>query len=293
MTADRDSAPLDLPATYDAAATEAAIYARWQDAGVFTAQPRRTTALGGDRDPFVMLMPPPNVTAVLHMGHGLNNTVQDVLVALARACRGDEALWLPGTDHAGIATQNVVEKQLAARGRQDALRPRAARRSSRARPRSSSRPAATILQQLARDRRVVRLDAHARTRSRPSCQRAVREAFVRLHERRPDLPAGTASSTGARAASRRSPTRRPSPRRRRAALYHITLSRRRRRRRARITVATTRPETMLGDVAVAVHPDDERYRDLIGRTVTLPIVDRRDPRHRRRRTPIPRSAPAS
>src|SRR6266567_4277140 len=109
----------ELPPQYDPAVTESAIYRDWADAGVFTAQRQRSRRVGGDREPFVIVMPPPNVTAVLHMGHGLNNTVQDVIVRWRRMS-GDEALWVPGTDHAGIATQNVMEKQLAAEGKSKA-----------------------------------------------------------------------------------------------------------------------------------------------------------------------------
>ncbi|HVF41201.1 MAG TPA: class I tRNA ligase family protein, partial [Gemmatimonadaceae bacterium] len=105
----------DLPTQYDSAATETTLYREWEEAGVFVAHPDRSRRSGGDRETFVIVMPPPNVTAVLHMGHGLNNAVQDVIVRWRRMC-GDEALWLPGTDHAGIATQNVIEKQLAAEG---------------------------------------------------------------------------------------------------------------------------------------------------------------------------------
>src|ERR1700712_4636241 len=105
----------DLPAHYDPGQTERAFYERWVEAGVFSAEEKSSRRNGGDRDPFVVIMPPPNVTSVLHMGHGLNNTVQDVIVRWRRMA-GDETLWLPGTDHAGIATQNVVEKQLANEG---------------------------------------------------------------------------------------------------------------------------------------------------------------------------------
>src|SRR5688500_12731380 len=119
-----------LSAQYDPAATESAIYSRWLQAGCFTADAsrvRRTPPGTGadaserdEREPYTLAMPPPNVTAILHVGHGLNNTVQDVLVRWARM-KGREALWVPGTDHAGIATQNIVEKQLAKEGftRQD------------------------------------------------------------------------------------------------------------------------------------------------------------------------------
>ncbi|HEY3585221.1 MAG TPA: class I tRNA ligase family protein, partial [Casimicrobiaceae bacterium] len=106
----------DLAPQYDPTQLDTALYARWKAAGVFTAHADRTTRLGGDRVPFVIVIPPPNVTAVLHMGHGLNDTVQDVIVRWRRMA-GDEALWVPGTDHAGIATQNVIERQLAQEGR--------------------------------------------------------------------------------------------------------------------------------------------------------------------------------
>ena len=119
-----------LSVQYDPATTEPAIYARWVQAGCFTADASRVrrARVGsdgrppgqGDREPYTLVMPPPNVTAILHVGHGLNNTVQDVLVRRGRM-KGRETLWVPGTDHAGIATQNIVEKQLAREGlsRQD------------------------------------------------------------------------------------------------------------------------------------------------------------------------------
>src|SRR4029079_6189868 len=101
-----------LPAQYDPAATEAAIYARWLEAGCFTVHAARARDTGADREPYTLVMPPPNVTAILHVGHGLNNTVQDVLVRWARM-KGRETLWVPGTDHAGIATQMFLESQRA------------------------------------------------------------------------------------------------------------------------------------------------------------------------------------
>ena len=113
---DGASGPGDLPAQYEPGQVERAIYDRWIEAGIFSADEKRSRRNGGDRDPFVIVMPPPNVTAVLHMGHGLNNTVQDVIIRWRRMV-GDETLWVPGTDHAGIATQNIIEKQLAAEGK--------------------------------------------------------------------------------------------------------------------------------------------------------------------------------
>src|SRR3954469_2330100 len=105
----------DLPDRYDPAGTEPDIYEQWMTHGCFAADAKRSVRMGGDREPFVIVIPPPNVTAVLHVGHGLNDTVQDVLIRWRRMA-ADEALWLPGTDHAGIATQNVVEKIVASEG---------------------------------------------------------------------------------------------------------------------------------------------------------------------------------
>src|SRR5687767_10379226 len=111
----KTNAIAELPPQSDPSAVETTLYKEWLDAGLFDADAKRSRRTGGDRDPFVIVMPPPNVTAVLHMGHGLNNTIQDVLVRFERM-RGRAALWVPGTDHAGIATQNVVERLLAAEG---------------------------------------------------------------------------------------------------------------------------------------------------------------------------------
>src|SRR5436190_5971067 len=105
-----------LPDRYDFATSEPEIYRAWIEAGCFDADANRSTRVGGEREPYTIVMPPPNVTAILHVGHGLNNAIQDVIIRWARM-KGTEALWLPGTDHAGIATQNVIEKQLAAEGR--------------------------------------------------------------------------------------------------------------------------------------------------------------------------------
>ena len=102
--------PFDLPPQYVPGAVEAGLYRTWMERGAFAPVP------GPGREPYVIVIPPPNVTAVLHVGHGLNNTIQDVLIRFERA-RGREALWLPGTDHAGIATQNVVEKLIAKEGK--------------------------------------------------------------------------------------------------------------------------------------------------------------------------------
>ena len=99
-----------IPETARPVITDAEIYDRWMASGGFTAHARRSRRVGGDKDPFVIVMPPPNVTAVLHVGHSLGAVVQDVLIRWRRMV-GDDALWVPGTDHAGIATQNIIERQ--------------------------------------------------------------------------------------------------------------------------------------------------------------------------------------
>ena len=163
-----------LPTTYDAATTESTWYARWSEHGVFTADAARAAT----REPFVIVIPPPNVTAVLHMGHGLNNTVQDVLIRWRRMA-GDEALWLPGTDHAGIATQNVVEKQLAAQGqtRFDVGRGPFVEKVAE----FVEHTGGEILNQLKAIGSSADWSRTAYTFS-PALSKSVREAFVRLHE---------------------------------------------------------------------------------------------------------------
>ncbi len=169
----------ELPPLFDHAATERELYARWQEAGVYTAHAERSRRAAGDRDPFTIVIPPPNVTAVLHMGHGLNNTVQDVLVRWRRM-RGRPALWLPGTDHAGIATQNVVEKLLAKEGktRFDLGRDAFVKRTEE----FVEETGGQILNQLKAIGASADWSRTAYTLS-PQLSRAVREAFVRLFER--------------------------------------------------------------------------------------------------------------
>ena len=261
----------DIPATYDAGSIERALYAAWEEAGLFHGEAANSRRTGGTRDPFTIVIPPPNVTAVLHVGHGLNNTVQDVIVRWRRMA-GDEALWVPGTDHAGIATQNVVEKQLAAEGKtrfdlgRDAFVERTAQ--------FVHETGGTILQQL----RAIGASADWRRTAytlSPELSRAVREAFVRLYEK--DLiyrgyrvihwcPRCLTSLSDEEAEFHDTHGK----------LYHINYPLADDPSRT-ITIATTRPETMLGDVAVAVHPDDGRYQDLIGTELLLPISNVRIP----------------
>src|SRR6201995_6092775 len=106
----------DLPDRYDFATTQPETYKAGPAPGCSRGKASNSVRVGGSREPYTIVMPPPNVTAILHVGHGLNNTIQDVIIRWARM-KGAEALWVPGTDHAGIATQNVIEKQLAGEGK--------------------------------------------------------------------------------------------------------------------------------------------------------------------------------
>jgi valyl-tRNA synthetase len=258
----------ELPPTFEPATTERHWHAQWTQHGVFVADAARTA----ERPPFTIVIPPPNVTAVLHMGHGLNNSVQDVLIRWRRMA-GDEALWVPGTDHAGIATQNVVEKLIARESGQtrfDLGREAFVARTAQ----FVEETGGVILDQLKAIGCSADFSRTAYTLS-PELSRAVRETFVRLHE---DglvykghrvihwCPRCSTSLSDEEAEFNDTQGK----------LYHLRYPLADDPSRG-ITVATTRPETMLGDVAVAVHPDDERYRDLVGRDLLLPLANVRIP----------------
>jgi valyl-tRNA synthetase len=258
----------ELPAQYDPGQTEHAVYERWVEAGVFSADEKRSKRNGGDRDPFVLIMPPPNVTSVLHMGHGLNNTVQDVIVRWRRMA-GDEALWVPGTDHAGIATQNIIEKQLAAEGktRFDLGREAFVERTIN----FVRQTGGQILQQLRAIGASCDWNRTAYTLS-PELSIAVREAFVQLHERGLIYRGHRVIHWCSRCLTSLSDEEAEHAEEM-GTLYHIAYPLAGAKDNASLIVATTRPETMLGDVALAVHPDDERYTELIGKSVVLPIAN--------------------
>ncbi|HTS88270.1 MAG TPA: valine--tRNA ligase, partial [Gemmatimonadales bacterium] len=251
-----------LSPQYNPAAIESDLYRFWLEQGCFAPEAGPRAAA-----PYVIMMPPPNVTAVLHMGHGLNDTVQDVLVRFERM-RGRPTLWLPGTDHAGIATQNVVERLLAQEGktRFDVGREEFVRRVWA----FVTETGGAILEQLKAigasadwTRTYFTLD---QTRSH-----AVREVFVRLYEKGLIYrgkyiinwcPRCLTALSNEEAEKEEVDGR----------IWHLRYPLA--DGPGHITVATTRPETMLGDTAVAVHPDDPRFRALIGRSVRLPLADR-------------------
>jgi valyl-tRNA synthetase len=256
----------DLPAQYDPGQTERATYERWVEAGIFSADEKRSRRNGGDRDPFVIVMPPPNVTSVLHMGHGLNNTVQDVIIRWRRMV-GDEALWVPGTDHAGIATQNIIERQLAVEGKSKADLGRAAFVERTVK--FVEQTGGEILKQLRAIGASCDWNRTAYTLS-PELSRAVREAFVQLYERGLIYRGHRVIHWCPRCLTSLSDEEAQHGEEM-GKLYRIAYPIVGAKDKASLAVATTRPETMLGDVALAVHPKDKRYKKLVGQSVLLPI----------------------
>jgi len=252
--------PMDK--TYDPHAIEQRWYDAWEKAGHFGPQ-------GGD-SPYSIMIPPPNVTGTLHMGHGFNNTVMDALIRYHRM-HGDDTLWQPGTDHAGIATQMVVERQLESEGknRHDLGREAFIERVWDWKKESGG----SITRQLRR--MGASLDwENERFTMDDGLSRAVTEVFVHLHDAGliyrgkrlvnwdpvlhtavSDLEVVSQEENGH--------------------MWHMRYPRS--DGKGFVVVATTRPETMLGDTAVAVHPDDERYADLIGQTLELPLTGRTVP----------------
>ncbi|HLM69108.1 MAG TPA: valine--tRNA ligase, partial [Longimicrobium sp.] len=265
-----------LPPQYNPQENEDPLYRWWEEQGYFRADPHST------RESYVIVIPPPNVTAVLHMGHGLNNTVQDAFVRFRRM-QGREALWMPGTDHAGIATQNVVERILAKEGRtrfdlgRDAFVQRVWE--------FVDETGGKILTQL----RAIGCSLDwSRTRFTldPELSVAVREVFVRLHEKGLVYRGHRIINWCPRCLTALSDEE-AEPAETQGRLWHLRYPLaegvdapglpRLPDGRPYLVVATTRPETMLGDTGVAVHPGDERYAPLVGREVDLPLAGRRIP----------------
>ncbi len=247
-----------LAPQYQPGQIERDLYRWWAARELFAPRP------GGPS--YVIMMPPPNVTAHLHMGHGLNNTIQDAVIRFERM-RGRETLWLPGTDHAGIATQNVVERALAAEGK---TRFDLGREAFVARVwKHVEETGATILDQLKAigascdwGRTYFTLDE--------GLSRAVREVFVRLYEKDLIYRGNYIINWCPRCLTALSNEEAEKEERD----GHLWYLRYPLAGGGFLTVATTRPETMLGDTAVAVHPADARYAHLIGTTVRLPLADR-------------------
>lgn len=253
-----------LATTYDPKAVEEKWYRVWEDKGYFHADASEET------DAFSIVMPPPNVTGSLHLGHALDNTLQDILIRWRRM-QGYNTLWLPGTDHAGIATQAKVEEQLALEGKtkHDLGREQFLERTWEWKRRYGNR----ITQQLRKlgtscdwERERFTLDE--------GCSRAVQEVFVGLYEKGLIYQGDYIINWCPKCQTTISDIEvehEPSQ----GKIWHIrypVLD-----SGESIVVATTRPETMLGDTAVAVHPADERYSHLIGKMAVLPLMDRTIP----------------
>jgi len=254
----------ELQKSYEPGEVEARAYQFWLDEGLFRAED------SSEKKPYAIVIPPPNVTGMLHMGHALNNTIQDIIIRYKRM-HGFNTLWMPGTDHAGIATQNVVEQELAKEGltRHDIGRDKFIERIWEWRERYGG----IILNQL--QKLGCSCDwSRERFTMDEGLSRAVREVFVRLyndgliyqgdyivnwcprcHTAISDLEVEYEEEQGG--------------------LWYIEYPFV--DGDGGIIVATTRPETMLGDTAVAVNPDDDRYRDVVGKHVILPLVNREIP----------------
>ena len=254
----------DLPTVYDAKSTEERIYKFWEDGEFFKAD------ANSKKPPYSIVIPPPNVTGVLHMGHALDETLQDILTRYHRMS-GFETLWLPGTDHAGIATQNVVEKKLRERGlsRYDLGREKFLEETW----------------QWANDHKSAILDqckrlgaSFDRSRERftfdKGCSDAVKEVFVRLYEKGLIYKGKYIVNWCPRCQSAISDVETEYATEQ-GHLWEISYPLK--GESGAIIVATTRPETIFGDVAIAVNPTDYKYSELIGKTVIIPLSGREIP----------------
>ena len=253
----------NLADRYNPQDVESTIYKWWEDAGYFKAQDQST------KPPFSIILPPPNVTGFLHLGHALDHTIQDLLIRWKRMS-GFNALWLPGTDHAGIATQTVVEKELKKTGgvtRHQLGREKFVEKVWEWKHQYGDR----IYNQMRRmgdscdwDRATFTLDE--------GVSKAVRKVFVTLHKKG-SIYKGQKLINWSGPLETAISDLEVEHKQVKGTMYHInypvdgTSD--------FLTIATTRPETMLGDTAVCVHPDDERYKKLIGKTVTVPLINRK------------------
>jgi valyl-tRNA synthetase len=257
-----DASATELSTRYVPAEVEAPLYEKWVKAGYFEADP------ASDKPPYAIVIPPPNVTGSLHLGHAFEHTLIDALVR-RRRMQGYEALWLPGTDHAGIATQNVVERELAKQGlsRHDLGREAFVAKVWEWKAQSGGK----ILDQMRRLGDGVAWDRERFTMDE-GLSRAVLTMFKRLYDDGLIYRANRITNWCPRCHTALSDIE----------VEHSEdagelVSIRYGDGAGSIVVATTRAETMLGDTAVAVHPEDERYRHLIGTTVELPLTGRQIP----------------
>ncbi|MFK0526139.1 valine--tRNA ligase [Paenibacillus illinoisensis] len=264
MSEEKKSAATEMPTTYDPKAAEQKWYSTWTERGYFKAGQRK------DAEPYTIVIPPPNVTGMLHIGHALDFTLQDILIRTKRM-QGYDALWLPGSDHAGIATQTKVEQKLREEGltRYDLGREKFLDKVWD----WKDQYATTIRQQWGK--MGLSLDySRERFTLDEGLSQAVRKVFVQLYEKGLIYrgkriinwdPVNRTALSDIEVEYKEV----------QGHLYHLKYPLK--DGSGYVTVATTRPETMLGDTAVAVHPKDERYADMIGKTLILPIIGREIP----------------
>nr|MBU1328224.1 valine--tRNA ligase [Candidatus Omnitrophota bacterium] len=258
----------DIPPRYNPKDHEESIYSKWENSGFFHAEPDFS------KKPFTITIPPPNVTGILHMGHALNNTLQDILIRWKRM-QGSASLWVPGTDHAGIATQNVVERNLHEKGitRQELGREKFVEEIWKWREKYGN----TIIMQL---KRLGASCDWKRTRFTmdKGLSEAVLEAFVQLYNKGLIYRGNYIINWCPRCRTALSDEEAPHQNVEGKLYYILYLFKESGEQRAEskegVVVATTRPETMLGDVAVAVNPKDKRYKKLIGKKLILPLTER-------------------
>ncbi|MFX3647046.1 MAG: valine--tRNA ligase [Paenibacillus sp.] len=264
MSEEKKSAATEMPTTYDPKAAEDKWYSTWMERGYFKAGQRK------DAEPYTIVIPPPNVTGMLHIGHALDFTLQDILIRTKRM-QGYDALWLPGSDHAGIATQTKVEQKLREEGltRYDLGREKFLEKVWD----WKDQYATTIRQQWGK--MGLSLDySRERFTLDEGLSQAVRKVFVQLYEKGLIYrgkriinwdPVNRTALSDIEVEYKEV----------QGHLYHLRYPLK--DGSGYVTVATTRPETMLGDTAVAVHPKDERYADMIGKVLVLPIIGREIP----------------
>ncbi len=265
---------IELEKAYNPKDFEDRIYGQWVEKGYFKPSSDESSPVHNQRKStnikYTVVIPPPNVTGVLHMGHGLNNTLQDIVVRYHRM-KGDDTLWIPGTDHAGIATQNVVERALKKEGktRNDLGREKFIERTWEVTHDHHD----TIVKQQKKLGNSVDW-ARERFTYDEGLSKAVRDVFVTLYERGlmykgqrlvnwcPRCGTALADDEVDHVDTQ-------------GAMYHLYYEYA--DGSGKIEVATTRPETFFGDTAVAVNPDDERYKNLVGKTLKLPITGKEIP----------------
>lgn len=254
----------NIAKTYDPKVVEERLYKEWMEKGYFHAEPDT------DKEPYTIVIPPPNITGQLHMGHALDNTLQDILIRWKRM-QGYSALWMPGTDHASIATEVKIIEKMATEGltKDDIGREKFLERAWEWKEQYGGR----IVEQLKKLGSSLDWERERFTMDE-GCSEAVKKVFINLYHKGliyqgdriinwcPDCQTALSDAEVEHEEEN-------------GHFWHIAYPVK--DSDQKVVIATTRPETLLGDAAIAVHPDDERYQDIIGKTVILPLVNREIP----------------